>query len=142
MSAGFDDDKRDVQLLLTIQRQDASQFAVHGALRRRQDAQVDYARPLALDENQSTEVAISRHESSLLLVSDAEQLGIIRLREPKLRHRNDVVAQTPYELNRDRVHILVGEESHGVVATWMSSAANTSMAYWMQARMSSGFKSG
>ncbi len=72
----------------------------------------------------------------------SSQFGVVCLRQAKLRRRDDVMTEGTQENARTGINILIGEESHGVGARQMFSIATTSIAYWMQARMSSGSRSG
>ena len=76
-------------------------------------------------------------------ISDSKQFGIVCcLRQTKPSNGNDIMPQATQKANGEAVDVLISEEFHGDVAKWMSSAASTSMAYWMQARMSCSSRSG
>ena len=74
-------------------------------------------------------------------MGNTKQLGVLRLRQTDLSDRNNVMPEAAQEGDRGDIDVLVGEKLHGVVARRISSAATTSMAYWMHARMSSGSRS-
>lgn len=75
-------------------------------------------------------------------LSDAKQFGIFRPGQTERCGVYNVVSHFSQEPDRDGIDILIGEKFHGVVARWMSSAASTSMACWMQPRISSASRSG
>ena len=100
-----------------------------GSLSRRQDTKVDDSWPAALDKHQRPEIAIAGHENAALLVRDAQQFSICGLCQTKLAGSRDIMPQSTQKANSRSVDVLVGEEDHGVVARWISSAATTSIAY-------------
>lgn len=93
---------------------------------------------MALHKDQRTELPIPRYEDTLLPARSGEQFRTSRPVEARLSGRNNVMSPFCQKPNGNRVDILIGQESHGVAATWISSTATTSIAYWMQTRISSG----
>lgn len=89
---------------------------MHSILRRWQDAEIDYAWTLALDENERSEITVARYENSLLLFGDAEQFCIFRVCHAKLSHADNIMPKRNQKICGDRIHVLVGEKVHGIVA--------------------------
>lgn len=129
MATWLDDNKRVLQILLGIQRQNSFQFGMHGILGRRQGAEIDDSRPAALDKDKAAEIAVAGDENTALLVCDPKQFRVFGLAQAKQSRRCYVMAQAGQEANRSGIDILVGQKLHGVGARRMSSTASTSIAY-------------
>jgi hypothetical protein len=107
MPAWFDDDKRTLQLLFAVQRQDPLKFRMHGIPGGGQDTEVDHSRSAALDEDEPAEITIASDENSPLLLGHPKQIGVLRLRQAKLSGRNNVMPQAAQESNGGGINILV-----------------------------------
>jgi hypothetical protein len=134
MTTRFDDDEKGLQLSLAVERQSTSKFSVDCLLRGRQNSQINHTGPGSLDEDKGSKIAVAGDENSTLIPRGAQQINVFRSGHAELSSRYHIVAQISEELHRDGVNILIDEESHGreyygAVARWMSSAANTSIAY-------------
>lgn len=82
-----------------------------------------------MKEDNRTKIAVASYEQASLLVSHTKQVNIGCSRQAKLRNRHNIMPQFLKEADRACVYVLVSQESHDVVATWMSSTVTTSMAY-------------
>lgn len=141
MATRLNDNEGFAQVLLGITAQDNFQFGMNGIYRRRRDTKVNDATAFSFEKNQPPEITVTRDKNALILRSLREQIRVIRLRHAHCASRENVVSQFPKMPLRDGVNVLVEKKSHDA-ETCRSSAAMTSRAYWMQARMSSAVRSG
>ena len=108
MPPRLDDDKRSLQLLLAVQRQDTLKLGMHGILGRGQNPQINNSRPAALNEYKGAKVTIASHEDPSVLMGDVKQLRVFSLRQTKLSDWNHVMSQAAQETNGDGIDIVVG----------------------------------
>jgi hypothetical protein len=74
------------------------------------------ARSAALDEDERPEITVARHKDSILLLGHTQQLGVLRLGQPQLSSRNNIMPQAAQKAQCAGIDILVSEKSRGVVA--------------------------
>ena len=71
-------DERPAQRRFFMLPKDAHQLFMHSFERRRLNAEIKYARAHFPNENQLTEVTVTRHQNTLFFQSDLQQTLVIR----------------------------------------------------------------
>jgi len=140
--SGLDYDEGAPQLLLRVQAQSPAKLFVPCIQGGREYAEIDNAGAETAEKHKAAKVSVPGYQDPLLPLGSGQHFAIGRLGAADLRCGEHIMTEVAQESRRKGVHILIKEELHEGTATWRSSTPRTSIAYWMQARMSSISRSG
>src|SRR5437016_13821427 len=93
----------------------------------RSDSQINDSFAQPLEKYQCAEISVPGHKNAAILCRADQQNGVWSAREPEFRSDDNIMTGFAEETTGQVVNVLIEQESHEAVPTWISSVWTTSM---------------